>query len=221
MAVELEPTLDGRGVDPEEAIDLLLRHLGTRSDGLSEREAARRLEQYGSNEIHRREGPGHFRALVQQFTHPLALLLWVAAALAFLTALTPLAIAIVAVIVLNAGFAFVQELQAERATEALREFLPATAKVRRDAAERDLDARELVPGDVILLSEGDRLSADARLVDGALELDMSPLTGRRRRSSPTTSCSRGRCARPARPWVSSTRPAWPPSSAASPRSPSA
>jgi calcium-translocating P-type ATPase len=101
----------------------------------------------------------------------------VAAALAFLTALTPLAIAIVAVIVLNAGFAFVQEMQAERATEALREFLPARARVRRDGTERDIDARELVPGDVILLSEGDRLSADARLVDGALELDMSPLTG--------------------------------------------
>jgi calcium-translocating P-type ATPase len=177
MAVELDPNLDSRDVDPEEAIDLLLRHLGTRGDGLSEREAARRLEQYGRNEIRRREGPGHLRALALQFTHPLALLLWVAAALAFVTALTPLAIAIVAVIVLNAGFAFVQELQAERATEALREFLPAHAKVRRDGAERDIDARELVPGDVILLSEGDRLSADARLVDGALEVDMSPLTG--------------------------------------------
>src|ERR1044072_7790034 len=160
MAVELAPHLDGQDVDPEEAIDLLLRHLGTPSDGLAEREAARRLEQYGRNEIRRREGPGHLRALAQQFTHPLALLLWVAAALAFVTALTPLAIAIVAVIGLNAGFAFLQEMQAERATEALREFLPAHAKVRRDGAERDIDARELVPGDVILLAEGDRLSAD-------------------------------------------------------------
>jgi calcium-translocating P-type ATPase len=177
MAVELAPNLDSRDVDPEEAIDLLLRHLGTRAGGLSEREAARRLEQHGLNEIRRREGPGHLRALALQFTHPLALLLWVAAALAFVTALTPLAIAIVVVIVLNAGFAFVQELQAERATEALREFLPARARVRRDGATRDIDARELVPGDVILLAEGDRLSADARLVDGALEVDMSPLTG--------------------------------------------
>ncbi|HET8758625.1 MAG TPA: cation-transporting P-type ATPase [Solirubrobacteraceae bacterium] len=177
MAVELGPDLDRRDVDPEEAIDLLLRHLGTRSGGLSQREAARRLEQHGPNEIRRREGPGHLRALARQFTHPLALLLWVAAALAFVTALTPLAVAIVAVIVLNAGFAFLQELQAERATEALREFLPAQAKVRRDGAERGIDARALVPGDVILLAEGDRLSADARLVDGALEVDMSPLTG--------------------------------------------
>ena len=91
--------------------------------------------------------------------------------------LAPLAVAIVAVIVLNAVFAFMQEMQAERATEALREFLPARARVRRDGRALDVDARDLVPGDVLLLEEGDRLSADARLIDGALELDMSPLTG--------------------------------------------
>jgi magnesium-transporting ATPase (P-type) len=180
MTVDVHPATEeppSAAVDPEEAIDLLLRHLGTRLGGLEPREAARRLQQHGPNEIRRREGPGHLRALARQFTHPLALLLWVAGALALVADLAPLAAAIVAVIVLNAAFAFMQELQAERATEALREFLPAQAKVRRDGRERDIDARELVPGDVILLSEGDRLSADARLVDGALEVDMSPLTG--------------------------------------------
>ena len=152
-------------VDPEETIDLLLRHLGTRAGGLSQREAERRLQQHGANEIRRREGPGHLRELARQFTHPLALLLWVAGALALVAGLAPLAVAIVAVIVLNAAFAFVQELQAERATEALREFLPARATVRRDAHAVAVDARELVPGDVLLLSEGDRLSADARLIE--------------------------------------------------------
>ena len=164
-------------VDPEETIDLLLHHLGTRAGGLAQREAERRLQQHGANEIRRREGPGHLRALARQFTHPLALLLWVAGVLALVAGLAPLAVAIVAVIVLNAAFAFLQELQAERATEALREFLPARATVRRDAQAVTVDARELVPGDVLLLSEGDRLSADARLIDGVLELDMSPLTG--------------------------------------------
>jgi calcium-translocating P-type ATPase len=164
-------------VDPEETIDLLLRHLGTRSAGLTQREAVRRLQQHGPNEIHRRQGAGHLRALAAQFTHPLALLLWAAGALALVAGLVPLAVAIVAVIVLNAGFAFLQELQAERATEALSEFLPAVATVRRDGEARTIDARDLVPGDVLLLDEGDRLSADARLIDGALELDMSPLTG--------------------------------------------
>lgn len=102
---ELETSMS---FDPEERIDLLLGDLGTRREGLSEREAARRLEQHGPNEIRRRESSNHLRELVRQFTHPLALLLWAAALLAFIGGTMPLAAAIVAVIVLNALFAFVQ-----------------------------------------------------------------------------------------------------------------
>ncbi|CAB4935629.1 unannotated protein [freshwater metagenome] len=164
-------------VDPEERIGLLLRHLGTKAGGLTDSEARRRLEQHGLNEIRRHRGPGHLAALARQFTNPLALLLWVAAALAVPAGLGALAIAIVAVIILNAVFAFVQELQAEHATEALREFLPLRARVRRNGAEVEIDARDLVPGDVLVIEEGDRLSADVRLFDGSVEMDMSPLTG--------------------------------------------
>jgi magnesium-transporting ATPase (P-type) len=117
-AVEKREAVEPRNFDPEERIDFLLRHLGTRHEGLSQREAARRLEQHGPNEIRRREGGSHLGALLRQFTHPLALLLWAAALLAFLGDAAPLAVAIVAVIFLNAVFAFVQELQAERASEA-------------------------------------------------------------------------------------------------------
>ena len=109
--------------------------------------------------------------------HPLALLLWVAAALSAVSGSSTLAIAIVAVIVLNAGLAYAQEMQAERATEALRGLLPPRARVRRDGQELEIDAVGLVPGDIVLLSEGDRLSADARLIAGSLELDMAALTG--------------------------------------------
>ncbi|WP_249021558.1 cation-transporting P-type ATPase [Conexibacter sp. S30A1] len=165
------------GVDPQERIDSLLAHLGTRSTGLSAREAARRLTQFGPNVISRTAKQGRIRELVRQLVHPLALLLWVAAVLAAASGSQTLAIAIVAVILLNAALAYAQELQAERATEALRELLPARARVRRDGAELDVAAIELVPGDVVLLSEGDRLSADARLTAGSLELDMAPLTG--------------------------------------------
>jgi len=84
--------------------------------------------------------------------------------------IAPLAVAIVAVIVLNAIFAFTQEVQAERATEALREYLPPRVRVRRDDRAMEIDARELVPGDVIKIAEGDRLSADARLIEGAVEI---------------------------------------------------
>jgi magnesium-transporting ATPase (P-type) len=180
-ATDADPVGDDAGlpaaVDPEERLDLLLRHLGSRRDGLRTREAARRLEQYGPNEIRRREGRTHVRDLLRQFTHPLALLLWGAAALAVAGDIVPLAVAIVVVIVLNAVFAFVQELQAERATEALKRYLPPAARVRRDGEATEIPADQLVPGDVLLIEEGDRLSSDARLISGSIEIDASPLTG--------------------------------------------
>ncbi len=178
-------------IDPEERLDLLLGHLGTRRSGLRSREAARRLEQYGPNEIRRRERVSHVRDLARQFTHPLALLLWGAAALAVVGGIVPLAIAIVAVIALNAVFAFVQELEAERATEALGRYLPPRARVRRDERTSEIAAAGLVPGDVLLLEEGDRLSADARLISGSVEIDASPLTGESQPVARSATRSRG------------------------------
>ena len=96
-----------------------------------------------------------------------------------------LSIAVVAVILLNAGFAFVQEMQAERAVDALAAFLPATAWVVRDGARTEIPAWELVPGDVLIVAEGDRVCADARLIDGSLVLDLSALTGE---SLPVSRC---------------------------------
>ncbi len=165
------------GLDAEEGVPRLFAHLRTRVGGLDEREAARRLLQFGANEIRRETGPPWWRSLLDQFTHPLALLLWVAAGLSLITGVLALAAAIVVVIVLNAVFAFAQERQAEHATEALRDLLPPHARVRRGGALVEIDATALVPGDLLLLAEGDRLSADARLIAGAVEVDMSPLTG--------------------------------------------
>jgi magnesium-transporting ATPase (P-type) len=107
----------------------------------------------------------------------LALLLWGAAALAAAAGIVPVAIAVVVVIVLNAVFAFAQEQQAERAVEALRRYLPERARVLRDGQVTQVEASGLVPGDVLLIEEGDRISADARLIEGAVEVDMSTLTG--------------------------------------------
>jgi calcium-translocating P-type ATPase len=163
--------------DPQERASQLLRDLGTQPVGLSSREATRRLAQHGRNEITRHEGTSRQRELARQFSHPLALLLWAASALAVANGNLTLAVAIVAVIVINALLAFFQEVQAERATEALREFLPSHARVRRDGEIADVEVTLLVPGDVVLLGEGDRLSADARLIAGGVEVDMSPLTG--------------------------------------------
>jgi Cation transporter/ATPase, N-terminus/E1-E2 ATPase len=139
---------------------------------LSAREAARRLVAYGPNELTRRGGRRWPRQLLLQFTHPLALLLWAASALALVAGLPPLGAAIVAVIFLNAVFAFVQEQQAERAVEALREYLPSRATVVRDRRRQSLLARDLVPGDLLVIEEGERISADARLLEGSVEVDL-------------------------------------------------
>ena len=164
-------------LDPTEAADQLLRRLKTTGDGLSSREAQRRLVQFGPNELSRRGGRRWPRELARQFTHPLALLLVAAAGLAWIAGIVPVAIAIAVVILINAAFAFVQEMQAERAVEALASFIPAQAKVLRDGEHIVIEARELVPGDVLLIEEGDRISADARLLSGGIEVDSSTLTG--------------------------------------------
>ncbi len=163
--------------EPRERIELLFRDLRASPEGLSSREAQRRLAAYGPNELERQGGRRWPRQLVKQFTHPLALLLWAAAVLAFIGVSAVLGIAIVLVVVLNALFAFMQERQAERAVEALRLYLPVQASVVRDGHRTTVDARELVPGDVLFVVEGDRISADARLLEGAVDVDMSPLTG--------------------------------------------
>ncbi|MGB7588350.1 MAG: cation-transporting P-type ATPase, partial [Solirubrobacterales bacterium] len=100
-----------------------------------------------------------------------------AAALAAAAGIPAVAIAIVVVIIVNAVFAFAQEQQAERAVEALQEYLPARASVLRDGTVEQVEASRLVPGDVLAIAEGDRISADARLIEGAVEVDMSTLTG--------------------------------------------
>ena len=174
------PKAPGAGspsVDPNEHVDLLLRDLRASRKGLASTDADRRLLRYGPNELQSRKGLRWPGELARQLTHPLALLLWAAAGLAAAAGIVPVAIAVVIVIVLNAGFAFVQELQAERAVEALRRFLPPRARVLRDGRPIEIDAGSIVPGDILLIVEGARISADARLIEGAIEVDASALTG--------------------------------------------
>ncbi|GLW57442.1 cation-translocating P-type ATPase [Kitasatospora phosalacinea] len=163
--------------DPREPVRLLLRQLHSSPSGLSGREAERRLTVYGPNTLARQGGRRWPRELARQFTHPLALLLALAAALAAVSGAPALAVAVLAVILLNAGLAFGQERQAERAVEALAAFLPDLATVLRDGARREVPAAGLVPGDVLAVEEGDRVPADARLLTGTVEVDLSALTG--------------------------------------------
>ena len=166
-----------RALDPEERPERLLEDLGTAAGGLETREAERRLMQHGRNEIRRLATESIWRRAGRQLVDPLALLLWAAAAFAVVEGSYAIAVVIVAVVVLNAGFALLQERHAERATEALRAYVSARVRVRRDGQATEIDAVSLVPGDIVLVGEGDRLAADARILDGAVEVDTSPLTG--------------------------------------------
>ena len=177
------PPEPGGWADPLEPMPQLFRDLRAAPGGLSGREASRRLEVSGPNELARRGGRQWPGELLAQFTQPLAVLLAVAAVLAWVSGTPRLAIAIAAVILLNATFAFAQEMQAERAVEALAAFLPERAKVLRDGVRQEIEARLLVPGDVLLIEEGESICADARLITGTLEVDMSTLTGE---SAPVT-----------------------------------
>ena len=163
--------------DPQESLALLFRDLRSSAEGLTVREAARRLVVFGANQLAPRGGRRWPGELLAEFTHPLALLLAAAAVLAVISGSPVLGAAIVGVIVLNAVFAFFQELHAEHAVEALAVYLPSRASVLRDGSRQEVDAMTLVPGDILLIQEGDRISADGRLIIGSLEIDLSTLTG--------------------------------------------
>jgi magnesium-transporting ATPase (P-type) len=151
---------------------------GTSAGGLSAAEAEARLNKLGPNAIQTIKGTPLWKKFLANFTHLMALLLWAGGAMAFIGQMPQLGWAIWAVIVINAVFSFWQEFKAERATEALKELLPTYAHVVRDGQEQKILAEELVPGDVILLSEGDHISADARLVEESeLRVNLSTLNG--------------------------------------------
>jgi magnesium-transporting ATPase (P-type) len=149
--------------------------------GLDEAEAAARLRRYGPNTLPHAPGRPWFIELAANFAHLFALLLWAGAALAWLAAMPQLAWAIVAVIVVNGLFSYWQEYQAERAAEALAALLPTQVTVRRAGQERQVPAAEVVPGDLLVLTEGEAVPADARvIVTERLRLDVSSLTGESR-----------------------------------------
>lgn len=146
--------------------------------GLSADEAQRRLRRYGANRIQEAPRTPLILRFLANLYQPFALLLWVSAGLAFISGSSELGWAIIVVIFLNAGFSFWQEYQAERAVEALIRLFPVRARVLREGEPREVLAEELVPGDILLLEAGDRISADARVIEAFdLRVDNAPLTG--------------------------------------------
>src|SRR3990172_96533 len=163
----------------------VFRRLVTSEQGLTEEEAGKRLAEFGPNEIREVKRKSLYLRFFTQFTHFLAILLWMAAAMSFLSeylhpgeGMLTLGLAITAVIFINAVFTFIQEYRAEKALEALRKLLPFFVRVLRDGREKETPADGIVPGDVIMLSEGDKVPADARVIEtSALKVNNAPLTG--------------------------------------------
>ena len=152
--------------------------LGTGPEGLSSDEALARLRAEGPNVTPAPHGPGAVVRLTRQMTHFFALMLWVGAVLALIGGMPALAGAIALVVVINGVFSFVEEERATKAALALRSLVPTMASVVRDGARAQVPVPDLVTGDVIALREGDRVPADARLIESdGIMLDESTLTG--------------------------------------------
>ncbi len=155
-----------------------LRQLSSSEKGLNSEEAKKRLEQHGPNQLKEAPKKPLYVAFLEEFKESVVLLLIAAGVITFLIGEHLDSAAIFAIVVLNAIFGFIQEYRAEKAIDALKKMLAPLAKVVRDGAVQQIPARELVPGDVVVLEAGDQVPADCRLIEAQmLSLVEAPLTG--------------------------------------------
>lgn len=155
-----------------------LSALDTTPDGLGEAEALSRLRLYGPNVLAAPPRTPGWRRLVVHLTYPMALLLWASGAVAAIAGQPGLAAIILIIVAVNAGFSFWQEYRAEQAVAALAKLLPAYTRVLRDGQEVSIPASQVVPGDVLVLGQGDNIPADARVIEQyGLRANQATLTG--------------------------------------------
>ena len=163
----------------------LFEHFETDKQGLTSEDAQTRLVTYGTNELRVKQDVSELFKFFAQFKNFFALLLIAGSALALVAEeLDPgmgnlyIAIALFGVTVLNAIFTYIQEYQSEKIMESFRKMLPTMVRVYRDGTEVEIEASLIVPGDIIRLSEGDKVPADGRLLEShLLRVDLSSLTG--------------------------------------------
>jgi len=146
--------------------------------GLSEEEAQKRLAQFGLNQLPKEKGISRLVILLNQFKSPLVYIILTAALVSLLVREMGDFFIIMAVVVIDAILGFVQEYQAQRTYEALKGLIKETATVIRDGARKEIDSSQLVPGDLVLLANGERIPSDGILVEGVkLSVDEAILTG--------------------------------------------
>jgi Ca2+-transporting ATPase len=166
--------MDWHALDARE----VLKKLGSSESGLSEEEAKKRLKNYGRNEIKEVHKVSALAIFISQFNSFFVYLLFAAALISLLFSHWLDFYAILAIIILNASLGFVQNYKAEKAIYALKKSLIRKAKVIRENKIHEIDAEEVVPGDILLLEEGDKIVADARLLEvNELQCNEAALTG--------------------------------------------
>jgi Ca2+-transporting ATPase len=162
-------------LDAQEAVRQINSDL---ENGLTAAEAARRLEEYGPNELVERGTKSPWAIFLEQFTGIMVVILMISATVSVFLGETTDAIVILIIVVLNAVLGFTQEYKAERAMAALKRMAVPHVRVRRDGHLQEVTARELVPGDIIQLETGNSIPADARLLEAAnLRVQEAVLTG--------------------------------------------
>lgn len=167
------------------SVEAALTSLKSRVGGLTSDEAAHRQVEFGPNRVEAVAREPLWLSFGREFTHFFALILWVAAGLAWFAesrepgqGMAQLALAIVCVILINGVFSFWQTYRAEQALDALRKLLPQQVNVLRDGVLQILAAELLVPGDVLMLSEGDKVPADCRLIEAFdVRVNLATITG--------------------------------------------
>ena len=159
-------------------VEEIFERLASGPSGLTADEAAKRLQTHGPNELQARSHISPWSILFEQFKNVLIIILLLATALSAFLGHGVEAIAITAIVLFAVILGFIQEYRAERAIEALRELAAPAATVIRDGREERIPARDLVPGDLVLLATGDKVPADARLTEAVnLQTVEAPLTG--------------------------------------------
>jgi magnesium-transporting ATPase (P-type) len=155
-----------------------LDRLQSSDDGLTDEEAARRLERYGVNALPQGGGDEALKILLRQIRDPLIYVLLASTGLAILTGKVVDGLVIGGVVVLNAIIGFIQEYRASKAIEALTTMVPSEVVAVRAGRKRSLPATDLVPGDIVLLQSGDKVPADLRLIEErGLMVEEAALTG--------------------------------------------
>ena len=156
----------------------VLKELKTSKQGLTEKEAHSRLKKYGKNELRKIRKLNAIKILLSQFTSFLIIILFIAAIISAVLGHWIDFSVIVAIVLLNSLFGFFQEYKAEKAIEKLKQVLVTKAKVLREGKVIEIDARKLVPGDIIALEEGNKIMADARILSSeSMQVSEAPLTG--------------------------------------------